>query len=231
MSQTFAQELEARTATATSDGPEWLEPVRRAAMERFAATGFPTSKNEEWRFTPIGPIAQAAWKPAPPTARLKRAALQEFVFGHPEWSTLVFVNGFYREDLSSTTKLEDGLRLSTLSEVLRSDGQLLQAHLGRHATIGSSPFTALNTAVAREGALVHVSASADLTRPIHLVFVTTRDAVASVVQARNLIVVERSARAAVIESYVTIAPGTVYWTNTVSEVVVGPNAWLEHTRI
>jgi Fe-S cluster assembly protein SufD len=89
----------------------------------------------------------------------------------------------------------------------------------------------LNTAVAGEGALVHVAANAELARPVHLVFITTRDAAGSVVQPRNLIVVERSAKAAVIESYVTIAAGSPYWTNTVTEVVVGPNAWLEHTRI
>jgi Fe-S cluster assembly protein SufD len=200
-------------------------------MERFAATGFPTSKNEEWRFTPVGPIAQSSWRPAPAKARLNRAALQEFVFGHPEWSSLVFVNGFYRDELSSAEGLEDGLTVSSLADALRSDGQVLQSHLGRHASLGSSPFTALNTAVAGEGALVHVAANAELARPVHLVFITTRDAVDSVVQPRNLIVVERSAKAAVIESYVTIAAGSPYWTNTVTEVVVGPNAWLEHTRI
>jgi Fe-S cluster assembly protein SufD len=200
-------------------------------MERFAATGFPTSKNEEWRFTPVGPIAQSSWRPAPAKARLNRAALQEFVFGHPEWSSLVFVNGFYRDELSSAEGLEDGLTVSSLADALRSDGQVLQSHLGRHASLGSSPFTALNTAVAGEGALVHVAANAELARPVHLVFITTRDAVGSVVQPRNLIVVERSAKAAVIESYVTIAAGSPYWTNTVTEVVVGPNAWLEHTRI
>ena len=231
MSPTFVQELEARNATATTDGPEWLEPIRRAAMERFAATGFPTSKNEEWRFTPVGPIAQSSWRPAPAKARLNRAALQEFVFGHPEWSSLVFVNGFYRDELSSAEGLEDGLTVSSLADALRSDGQVLQSHLGRHASLGSSPFTDLNTAVAGEGALVHVAANAELARPVHLVFITTRDAVDSVVQPRNLIVVERSAKAAVIESYVTIAAGSPYWTNTVTEVVVGPNAWLEHTRI
>ncbi|MGH8937913.1 MAG: Fe-S cluster assembly protein SufD, partial [Actinomycetes bacterium] len=62
-------------------------------------------------------------------------------------------------------------------------------------------------------------------------FVTTADAAGVVIHPRNLIVVERNARASVVESYVTLAPGTRYWTNPVTEVWTGPNSWAEHTRI
>ena len=47
-----------------ADGPDWLEPVRRAAIDRFAVTGFPTGRDEEWRFTPVAPIAQGTWRQA-----------------------------------------------------------------------------------------------------------------------------------------------------------------------
>ena len=64
MTEAFVQEFEARAGMATAEGPEWLEPVRRAAMERFARTGFPPARDEEWRFTPIAPIVQGSWRPA-----------------------------------------------------------------------------------------------------------------------------------------------------------------------
>jgi Fe-S cluster assembly protein SufD len=230
VSQTFAQDLQARHTPRLS-GPVWLEPLRRAAMERFAATGFPTSKDEEWRFTPVGPIAQTVWQSAPPAADLSRTRLAPFIFGHPEWNTLVFVNGFYREDLSSTNQVEAGLHVSSLAEALRRDGGLVEAHLGRHAPINASPFIALNTSVVGQGGFVHVAANAQLTRPVHLVFVTTKEATGSVMQPRNLVVVERNARAAVIESFVTLVDDQSYWTNAVTEVVVAQNSWLEHTRI
>jgi Fe-S cluster assembly protein SufD len=229
VSQTFAQDLQARHTPRL--GPVWLEPLRRAAMERFAATGFPTTKDEEWRFTPVGPIAQTVWQSAPPAADLSRTRLAPFIFGHPEWNTLVFVNGFYREDLSSTNQVEAGLHVSSLAEALRRDGGLVEAHLGRHAPINASPFIALNTSVVGHGGFVHVAANAQLTRPVHLVFVTTKEATGSVMQPRNLVVVERNARAAVIESFVTLVDDGSYWTNAVTEVVVAQNSWLEHTRI
>jgi Fe-S cluster assembly protein SufD len=143
----------------------------------------------------------------------------------------VFVNGFYREDLSSTGQVEPGLTASSLSDALRRDSGLVEAHLGRHAPTAASPFIALNTSAISQGGFVHVAANTELTRPVHLVFVTTREAGGSVMQPRNLVVVEHNARAAVIESYVTLTDDRPYWTNAVTEVAVAQNSWLEHTRI
>ena len=232
MTEAFVQEFEARAGTATAEGPEWLEPVRRAAMERFARTGFPAARDEEWRFTPLSAIAQGTWRPASGGAgELTRAQLAPFVFGHADWTTLVFVNGVFNETLSVVGEMPDGVRVRSLAEALRSDGALLHAHLTRHAPIEGSPFTALNTAFMAEGGVVHVGPGVDVAAPVHLLFITTAEAGGTVAHPRNIVVVERGARASVIESYVTLAPGQSYWTNPVTEVAVGAGAWLEHTRI
>jgi Fe-S cluster assembly protein SufD len=232
VSEAVLQDLEIRAGAAIAEGPEWLEPLRRAAADRFAAVGFPATRDEEWRFTPIGPIAQTTWRPSPGVAaRVAAERLAPFVFGHPEWSTLVFVNGAYSEPLSRIAELPRGVRVGSLAEALRTDGAVLQTHLARHAPIEGSPFTALNTAGFRDGGLVHVPAGLDLDRPVHFVFLTTADAEGTAIHPRNLIVVERGARASVIESYVTLAPDGVYWTNPVTEVAAAAGSWLEHTRI
>jgi len=232
MTETFVQEFEARDGTATAEGPDWLEPVRRAAMARFARTGFPPARDEEWRFTPIGPIVQGRWRPATGgPGELSRGQLAPFVFGHADWTTLVFVNGVYSEALSAIGALPPGVRVASLADALRADGASLHAHLTRHAPIEGSPFTALNTAFLAEGGVVHVGAGVDLAAPVHLLFVATAEAGGTVSHPRNLVVVERGARASIIESYVTLAPGQGYWTNPVTEVAVAAGAWVEHTRI
>jgi Fe-S cluster assembly protein SufD len=230
MTEAFVHEFEARAGTATADGPEWLEPIRREAMEQFARSGFPTARDEEWRFTPIGPIAQSSWRPAAP-GEIARDQLAPFIFGHADWTTLVFVNGAYSDGLSAIGPGAAGLRVAILTDALRSDGALLQRHLGRHAPVQGSAFTALNTAFLGDGGLIHVGADVSPTLPVHLLFVTTSEAAGSVAHPRNLIVVERGARVSVIESYVTLAPGASYWTNPVTEVAVAAGAWVEHTRI
>ena len=65
MSGVAISDLELHAGGALVESPEWLERVRRAAAERFGRTGFPASREGEWRFTPIGPIAQTSWRPAP----------------------------------------------------------------------------------------------------------------------------------------------------------------------
>ncbi len=231
MTQAFLEEFETRSATATADGPDWLEPVRRAAMDRFATTGFPTAREEEWRFTPVTPITQTPWRQASGSARVKREDLESFIFGHPEWITLVFVDGVFREELGSGSPASRGIQAHNLSDAFSQNGVSLRRHLTRYAPVESSAFTALNTALIREGAVIQVEPGTDAIRPVHLIFVATKDAHGSVIQPRNLIVVEDGARASVVESYVSLASSSTYWTNTVTEVALGANAWLEHTRI
>jgi Fe-S cluster assembly protein SufD len=232
VTQTYLQEFGVRAGTATVEGPEWLDALRRSAIDRFALTGFPTSRDEEWRFTPIAPIAKGAWRHSSGSAHdVTRQDLAPFVFGHPEWTTLVFVDGAYSETLSSITAVGQGVRVGSLSDALKSDSPVLERHLARHAPIESSPFTALSTAFMRDGTFLHVPRNVDLTRPVHTVFVSTSKAAGAVTHPRNLLVVEEGARASIIESYVTLAEGASYWTNAVTEVVAGANSWIEHTRI
>jgi Fe-S cluster assembly protein SufD len=232
VSGAYLRELETFAGATTVESPEWLEPIRRAAMERFAHTGFPSAREEEWRFTPLTPIVQTSWKAGMGGSEdVTRAQLAPFVFGHEEWCTLVFVNGDYAPGLSSPGNLPAGVVATSLSDALRSGSGLVQRHFARYARIEESPFTALNTAFFRDGGFVHVPAGTDLPLAINLVFVTTGDATGTVNHPRNLLVVERNARASVVESYVTLAPGTRYWTNPVTEVWTGANSWVEHTRI
>jgi Fe-S cluster assembly protein SufD len=239
VSEVFFKEFESFAGLATAEGPEWLEPIRRAAMERFARTGFPSSREEEWRFTPVTPIAQGTWQPAwarerdtaSAAGQVTRDDLAPFIFGHADWSTLVFVNGEHSPELSWVAALPDGVLVTSLAEALRNGGDLLQRHLTRYASIEESPFTALNTAFLRDGGLIHVPAGVEMPVPVNLVYVTTLDATGTVTHPRNLILVERNARAALVESYVTLAPGSRYWTNPVTEIRTGPNSWVEHARI
>ena len=101
MSEAYLREFESFAGTATAEGPEWLEPIRRAAMDRFAATGFPSARDEEWRFTPVTPIAQSSWRSLEVggTEDVAREQLTPFIFGQVEWCTLVFVNGEYAPEI------------------------------------------------------------------------------------------------------------------------------------
>ena len=219
------------------------EMLRRAGQARFDAVGYPGPKDEDWRFTPVQPIAQTEWCAAPApgddrgaTPQPTAEELAAFEFGHPDWHTLVFVDGAFSETLSSALDaLPEGVVVASLADALGRDGHpagaALEAHLGRHATVETTPFAALNAARFGDGAVVLVPAGVELERAVHLVCVTTAAAAGAAVHTRNLLVVGRAARASVVESYVTLAPEARSFTNVVTEVVVEAGAWLEHTRL
>ena len=152
MTEAFLQEFEAREETDTLGTVDWLEPIRRTAMERFTRSGFPSTRDEEWRFTPVTPIAQRTWSPVTGSPKLTRQELQPFIFGHAEWTTLIFVNGVYAPALSSIGVLERGLRVTNLAEALRSDRSVLQPHLARYASVESSPLRTRAVAAADHNA-------------------------------------------------------------------------------
>ena len=229
MSRTYQDDTDTGITTIMAESPEWLDVLRRSAAERFSAVGFPTSRDEEWRFTPVTPIAKTTWRENAGSARVTPQELDPYLFGHPEWTRLVFVNGVHNPGLSSERILPEGLRVVNLAEAILEG--LVTEDLGRHAPIESSPFTALNTGRFRDGAFIRVSAHQDLHQPIHLVFVTTEEAGGSLIQPRNLLLVGRDSRASFIESYVALGSAQSYWTNAVTEVVAEANCWVEHTRI
>jgi Fe-S cluster assembly protein SufD len=209
--------------------PAWLAARRAGAMDRFAVTGFPAARDEEWRFTPIGPIANGTFvTPAP--AELFPERIAPYLFGHDEWTRLVFVDGRFAPELSSAESLPGGLTVATLPDALGRAPAALEAHLARHAPIDGSPFTALNTALFADGAFVEVRRGTELAEPVHVLHVITGETPDAAAHPRLLVLVGAGARAAIVESYIGLGESRSF-TNAVTEVVVGENAWVEHARL
>jgi len=215
-------------ANGASGAPAWLKELRDGAIARFDALGFPTTKQEAWRFTSVAALTETPFELAHPADRIPRLAdIQPFLLG--AGPRLVFVNGFLVRSLS--TPVSDGFRFDGLAQALVDTPELVRQHLGGYAAFAERPFAALNTAFVRDGAFVHVPARVTIDEPMQLLFLTTPgDGARLVTHPRNLIVLEREARAAVVETYATLGDG-VYWTNAVTEVVVGDGARVDCYRI
>jgi len=210
-------------------GPDWLQTLRKQGMERFQALGFPTTKNEDWHFTSVAPIAERTFRlsDSAAPAGIKRSDLDRFNFGESGWHTLVFVNGAFSEDLSSATELGSGVRASSLSRAIESGTPGIERHLGKIAVFEQHSFTALNTAFISDGTYIEVAADTVVEQPIHLVFVSNGEGVS---HPRNLIVAGRHSRATVIESYVSLRDSG-YFTNAVTEISLGEGAHLDHYKL
>jgi Fe-S cluster assembly protein SufD len=231
--ETYLKGFEAFSRNGGAAAPQWARSLRLSAIIRFEELGFPSTRNEDWHFTSVAPIAEREFAPlTSATSRVSAAQLAPYTFGASGWHTLVFVNGRYDAALSSVAGLPDGVSVLPLARAYDELPLLLEQHVGHIASIDTHTFTALNTAFINDGAVVHVGKDVEVARPIHLVYVSDENAVNGIAQPRNLIVLDRFAKATVIESYVTVARGIgPYFTNTVTEATVGDGATLTHLKL
>ena len=213
-------------------GPPWLARVRDEAIGQFQALGFPTTKDEEWRFTSVKPIADGAFTLADCNgARRPAVGMPAIEVAGPFGAELVFVNGRYAADLSSwSPSIPAGVVIAPLSEVLSNGADVLERHLTRYAPFRQQPFTALNTALFADGAVIRIPAHARITAPMHVRFVCADDAGEPMMHPRVLVVMGEDSQCALVESYGG-PDGLRYFTNAVTEVVAGESAVLDHYKL
>jgi Fe-S cluster assembly protein SufD len=191
-----------------------LADVRRDARETFSRLGFPTTKDEEWRFTNVAPIARTNFKPAQPVG----VSAPE-VFRGDDTFRLVFVNGHLVGQVPELPIRAGSLRQS-MSEDELAENLILSK---------TQPFVALNTAEFSDGAFVEVPRGFVLDRPLHLVFVSTGNGSPTVSHPRNVVRIGPKAQATIIETYVGAGEQT-YFTNTVTEIHAGEASVVDHYR-
>jgi Fe-S cluster assembly protein SufD len=204
------------------DGPSFVGDLRGSAAERFCELGFPTPRSEQWRFTNVKRIAQTPYVVADggtSTPSIERWAL-------PGAHLLVMVDGAFVPELSAVEALPPGTVLASLAEVLDRSPELVEPHLGAHARVNGHAFTALNTALFRDGAFLWLPTGAQIRRPIQLLNVTSASPEPRAVLPRNLIVAGGSSSATVVETYAGLEGPSL--TCPVTEIAVGANASLDH---
>ncbi len=217
----------------TGDGAAWLRELRQRARASVEGQGFPTTRNEDWHFTNPAPIVEAELAPmVAGTTTLTPAGVLSMITGEDTWARLVFINGHFAPHLSRLESLPHGVRAMSLSSALREEPTLVERHLGRHARFEEQAFafSALNTALMRDGAFVHIPANVEVISPIHVLFVSDAGAANGVSHPRNLVVLDHHAKATVIEEYVSTAE-VKYFTNVVTEASIGDGATLVHHKL
>jgi Fe-S cluster assembly protein SufD len=209
--------------------PAWLRTARRSAADAFERTGFPTTRDEEWRFTNVALITDSPFVPAPATEVSPEEAAR-FVVPGLDGPVMVFVNGRLARALSSLDVPVAGLTASTLADAIERTPSALEPHLGRHTNLADRPFAALNTALFEDGALISIADNAVVEQAIQIVFLSTATPAPAASHPRVLVVLGRNSQARVIETFAGIGPARGF-TNAVTEAVVGSGSVLDHYRL
>ncbi len=215
----------------------WVGRLRESAFDRFEQLGFPTVRDEEWKYTNVSPLDKMNFEPVfesePVETISAETQVEAFLYAEARGSRLVFVNGVYQEKLSDTSATGDELVALDLADALQDEryAELVREHLGRGVDYNTNGFTALNTAFLSSGAFLLIPRGAQIEKPVQLLFLSDpRASQAAASFPRVLIVAESESAATVIENYVSVAEGD-YLTNAVVEVVLAEGARLEHYRV
>ena len=213
----------------------WLKRLRESAMESFQELGFPSVKDEEWKYTNVAPIARIEFKPATLTgvepSGFDAGELAAFGCSEAKDSQLVFVNGMLRRDLSSLTGLPPEVAAMDLSQAISDEryGEIAWKYLAQQADYVANGFTALNTAFISNGVFVYIPKGVSVELPIHLLFISDGGQTANF--PRVLVVAEENSSATVIESYAATQDAARYFTNAVVEIILKDGAQLEHYKV
>jgi Fe-S cluster assembly protein SufD len=197
--------------------------LRRKAIDRFAGRGFPTGREELWRFTDLAPFTEIAFKPATGTANpnqfsgLAGGALKAF--------QITFVDGRYAPAFS-TLNLPEGVGVACLADILRNAPEVL----GPLVRVPDEPFAALNTAFFRDGAAIQIADGVVVDRPIHILFLSSLHGDPYAMHPRTLISLGKGAKATVVKSYLGPSGGT-YLLNAVTTAILADGASLDLTKV
>ena len=133
----------------------WLNRLRRSALERFAQNGFPTQRDEEWKYTSVAAIEKRSFTAmSDGTDNAAPAELDALAVGHFGGHRLVFVNGRYAPALSAVGRLPAGVCLVSLADALNRVPDALAPLLSGDG--GQTVFGALNTAFMADGVYLHL---------------------------------------------------------------------------
>lgn len=202
---------------------EWLTNLREQSASWVSRLTTPTKKDEEWRFTDIAEILDLDIG-----VSISSSDISQHIIKEAEKTCLVFVNGVYKEELSDTSGLpEGGIYVGNLTDLPEVYCKYFRPFLG---TIPGKEevFTSLNTASISDVAIIWAAPDTVVEKPIHLLFVSVSEDGVTISQPRSWIVAERNCQLTIVEEY----NGTSgYVTNAVTEVFLGENAQINHTRL
>jgi len=218
----YSSEYENNVSLLPGQSLDWLKSLRTEAFESFSSTGFPSLREEEWRYTNVSAIEKKLFSPQAiaDSATVDKDWLAEFILD--DCLTVVLVNGQLSSELSSLEGLSEQVTVQSMAQALEQQPETVKKYLAQAVSNDEHSFVAFNTAWFTDGLFVHIPAKVILDKPIQLLHVVSQSECLST--TRHLLIADEMSEAKVIETFVGV--DQAYLSAAVTEVFVGKNAEL-----
>ncbi|EKB60930.1 Fe-S cluster assembly protein SufD [Bergeyella zoohelcum] len=207
-----------------------LQWEKHAALEKFLSLGFPTKKDEEYKYTHLKEVTEKDYNFSPKkTHNITKEELNQLHLGEENFDWLVFVNGELHKELSKIS-IENAEFLSL--EYVQSHEQyqpMVKQYLDTIANKDLA-FTQLNTALYSFGFFLHIPKNTVIEKPIHVFYLSQNQEENTCYNVRNLLIAEEGAKVEIIESHHNFDT-TYTFTNAVTEIFVASNAKVDWHKL
>lgn len=207
-----------------------VHDIRTAAMKNFETRGFPSKKEENWKYTSLNSLQKTDFSIFPREENtLEYKDVKKYFIHEIDTYKIVFVDGIYSSYLSETT--HDGVDICLMSAALTKPmyKQVIDVYFNKIASKDES-LTSLNTAFSREGAYIYIPKNKMPKKPVEILHFATGNEASLMLQPRNLIVVEENAELQVIERHQSLTSNEVL-TNSVTEIFAAKSAIVDYYKI
>jgi Fe-S cluster assembly protein SufD len=197
-----------------------IATLREHAQSAFAKAGYPTTREEEWKFTNVAPIAAAPFSPAP-AVDVERAMIEPFLFDGAVRNQIVVVNGRVSAELSTIAALPAGVTVDQSNDAIA-------AVASAKSTL---PFVAQNTSLFENAVVISVAPHTVVDEPLHVLFVNAPGEARTIAATRLLVAAGEQSQVTIIESYAGVSGDGTGFTNAVTDFVVSASAVVEHYKV
>lgn len=208
--------------------PAWLTDLRTRGLSRFQSLGFPSRRDELWKYTSLKPLQQRDFALAAIPDSLDLSPCADVLELTPR--RLVFVNGLFSPEHSCYGDLPVGLTLMPLAQAVTEHDHPLREILSREDKESENTFTGLNTAFLRDGAYIHLDDNTSCEQPIHLLYIFTGQQPDMMAFPRNVISVGTAASASILETFISTSGDLSYFNNAFTDVFLAENARLSYVK-
>ena len=207
-----------------------IHDIRSEAIKNFELKGFPTKKEEAWKYTSLNSLQKIDFSIFPKEENaLEYNQVKKYFLHEIDTYKIVFIDGIYSSYLSETT--HDGVDVCLMSSALTKPmyQQVIDVYFNKIASKEES-LTTLNTAFSREGAYIYIPKNKAPKKPVEILHFSTGNEASLLLQPRNLIIVEENAELQVIERHQSLTSNEVL-TNSVTEIFAAKNAIVDYYKV
>lgn len=208
----------------------WLASLRDAAAQRFSEQGYPTPRDETWKYTNVAPVVKKGFTPLSVPGDFTALDISPWRLPDTEEIRLAFIDGQYIPTLSAAAGLPNGVVVASLKERLRLAPDEIKTWLAGHAQASPGGFSDLNTAFMSDGAIIRIPAGVTIDRPIHLLYIARESDRPCAAFLRNLVIVAEQGVATIVQHHVSVG-GAQSLVNSLTQCVLEDGASLEHYKL